>query len=109
MKIEYEDNRTKKIFLDFDQLYTIMGFDLQKKLKLTLNRLEAAINFREFLNLGLGKPHSLQNNLKGYYGVTLSGNVRLIVKPAEEDLDSTVFVLKGVCDYHGSKEEWIIP
>jgi proteic killer suppression protein/toxin YoeB len=85
-----------------------MGFDLQKKLKITLNRLDAAVNFNEFLALGLGKPHPLYNNLKGYYGVTLTGNVRLIIKP-KETLDSDIFIVKGVCDYHGEKENWIIP
>ena len=108
MRIEYETRAVEKLLIDFNKLYKVMGIELQKKLKLALNRLESAENFNEFLALGLGKPHSLQGNLKGYYGIILNGNVRLVVKP-KGDVSSSIFIVKGVCDYHGEKIEWIIP
>ena len=109
MRIEYESERVKKILTDFDKLYKIMGFDLEKKLRVTLNRLEESSNFAEYLALGIGNPHPLHNNLKGYYGVSLTANIRLIIKPAGETLSSNSFIVKGVCDYHGEKENWIVP
>ena len=109
MRLEYKSKRVEKLITDFDKLYKIMSIDLQKKLKITLNRLESAENLSEFLALGLGTPHPLQNNLNGYYGVKLTGNVRLVVKPNDGDLNSNIIIVKGVCDYHGEKEEWIIP
>ena len=108
MRIEYESKKVEKLLVDFDTLYRRLGFELQKKLKTTLDRLDAVENFTEFLSLGLGRPHPLKNNLKGYYGVTLTGNIRLILKP-KNGLDSSVYIVKGVCDYHGEKNEWIIP
>ena len=51
----------------------------------------------------------------GYYEVTITGNVRLIVKPDAESLepealkDFMTVVIKGVMDYHGRKNEWLIP
>jgi len=109
LQIEYETKAVEKLLIDINKLYKVMGIELQKKLKATLNRLEAAENFNEFLALGLGKPHSLRGGLKGYYGIILNGNARLVVKPEGDFLDSNIFVVKGVCDYHGEKIEWIIP
>lgn len=39
--------------------------------------------------------------------IRITGNYRLIVKP--ESLGSKKIIIKGVLDYHGDKNEWIIP
>jgi len=97
------------MLIEFDKLYKKMNFELQKKLKVTLDRLNAVKDFNEFLTLGLGRPHLLHNNLEGYYGVELNGNIRLVIKPEDDNLDSNIYIIKGVVDYHGDKQEWIIP
>ena len=59
------------------------------------------------MNTGLGIPHPLSNKLKDYYAIRITGNYRLIVRP--ESLSSDKIIIKGVLDYHGDKNEWIIP
>lgn len=77
--------------------------------------MKASKTFSIYLTTGLGKPHPLYENLKGYYGVTVTGNVRLVIRPDEEVTEPEVLqkcdrvIIKGVMDYHGRKNEWIIP
>jgi len=83
------------------------GF-LQKRKDLTEN-------FTIYLKTGLGKPHSLVGDLNGWYGIAISGNIRLIVKPDMEESDDASFekcdsvIIRGLVDYHGRKNEWLIP
>ncbi len=92
-----------------------IGDDRARATKKRLDQLKAALNFSSYLTTGLGKPHPLYENLKGYYGVTITGNMRLIVKPDAESLEPEALkecktvVIKGVMDYHGRKNEWLIP
>ncbi len=78
------------------------------------NQLIASENFNQFTETGLGKPHRLYGDFNFYYGITVSANVRLIVKPKTIDLSTEslkncdIIILKGVVDYHGEKINWII-
>lgn len=53
--------------------------------------------------------------IKGCYGVSITGNIRLIVKPDVGGVDPATLmkcdsvIIKGVVDYHGKKQEWLIP
>jgi proteic killer suppression protein/toxin YoeB len=113
--IEYESESVREIFNDFDLMKKEIGNDRARATKKRLDQLKAALNFNIYLTTGLGKPHPLYENLKGYYGVTITGNVRLIVKPDAESLEPEALkecktvVIKGVMDYHGRKNEWLIP
>jgi hypothetical protein len=77
--------------------------------------LKAADNFSIYLSTGLGKPHFLFGNLKGYCGINILSNIRLIVKPDAKSLNPTdlrecdTVIIKGVMDYHDKKNEWLIP
>lgn len=57
-------------------------------MKKRLDGLEAANSFAIFLSIGLGKPHSLEGDHKGMYGVNISANRRLIIWPIVENLSS---------------------
>ena len=91
------------------------GSTITKQVKLRWEQLKASPNFSEYLTLGLGKPHKLEGDLAGNYAVSVSGNIRIILSPLCDDfLPETlskcdVVVLRGLCDYHGGKVEWIIP
>ncbi|MHB8170271.1 MAG: hypothetical protein ACYDG6_01830 [Thermincolia bacterium] len=91
-----------------------IGNERARATKKRIDQLKAAVNFSVYLTTGLGKPHPLYENLKGYYGITITGNVRLIVKPDAECLDSQALkecdtvIVKGVMDYHGRKNEWFV-
>jgi len=92
-----------------------IGKDKTKATKKRYDQLKAANNFSQYLSLGLGKPHSLTGNHKGYYGVNITGNLRVIIRPDTESLnpislkECDIVIIKGVEDYHGKKNEWLIP
>lgn len=115
MLIEYESETVQKIFIDYALMKKEIGNNRARATKKRIDQLKAAVNFSVFLTTGLGKPHPLYENLKGYYGVTITGNVRLIVRPNTESMEPEVLkqcdtvIIKGVMDYHGSKNEWLIP
>ena len=105
MEIEFENQKTQKEMCDMKLLTAKIG--LSKTVKQRYNQIEACENFKEYMNTGLGIPHPLSNKLKDYYAIRITGNYRLIVRP--ESLSSDKIIIKGVLDYHGDKNEWIIP
>lgn len=89
-----------------------LQLDWVKTIKKHMNRLSAAENFKTFMSLGLGKPEILENTSEILCSLHVSPNVRLIIelKTTKEDVMSCEeIVVKGVCDYHGGKENWYIP
>lgn len=115
MKLEYGNAVVEKYFSNFNLFKKDKGSNLARTTKKRCDQLKAAKNFGIYLSTGLGKPHPLFGNLKGCYGINITGNIRLIVKPDVESLDPeslkkcTVVIIEGVMDYHGQKTEWIIP
>ena len=115
MLIGYESEAVWEIFNNLDLMRKVIGKERARATKKRLDQLKAPINFSVYLTTALGKPHPLYENLKGYYGIMISGNVRLIVKPDAESLDPETLkecdtvIIKGVMDYHGSKNKWLIP
>ncbi len=114
MQIDYENPKVEKIFNDFNEMKKKIGNDLVIIIKKRLNQLSAAEDFSSYLSLRLGKPHPLDHDLKGYFAISLTGNIRLIVRPDTTSLDKdklkeckTVYI-KGVVDYHGKKNKWFI-
>ena len=87
MKLGYENPSVERCFRDFDLMRRKIGNDLARGAKKRYDQLRAAANFSIYLSTGLGKPHPLYGNLKGYYGISISGNIRLVVKPDAESLD----------------------
>jgi len=115
LKLNYEKQSVEKYFNDFTLMKKELGENLTRTIKKRYDQLKAAPNFSIYLSTGLGKPHSLHENLKGCYGISITGNVRLVVKPVVESLhpdslkkcDSVI--IEGVMVYHGEKNEWLIP
>lgn len=91
------------------------GQKYTKAIKKRYDQLRAAKMFDIFLSTRLGNPHKLYPDLNGYYGINVSGNIRLIIKPDTESIEPNVLktcdtvIIKGVEDYHGGKQEWLIP
>ncbi|MDY6827041.1 MAG: hypothetical protein SVV67_07695 [Bacillota bacterium] len=113
--MEYKSESVRIIFNDLAMMKKEIGKDRARATKTRIDQLEASDNFSIYLTTGLGKPHPLSENLKGYYGITITGNIRLIVNPDVESLDPEALkecdtvIIKGVMDYHGRKNKWIIP
>lgn len=115
MKIEYETSKIENYFNDLKKMNKKIGKELTKVVKKRYDQLRAAETFSSYLNTRLGNPHKLSHDLIGYYGVNVSSNVRLIIKPKAESLEPSVLktcdtvIIRGVEDYHGKKQEWLIP
>ncbi|KSV58138.1 hypothetical protein [Acetivibrio ethanolgignens] len=123
MQITYEDDSVRELFEDLCQVQMPKGLmkkqidpELTRAVKKRYDQLRAADNFYIFQATGLGKPHSL-TGMEGCYGVHVTANWRLVVKPiANDTLPETLkncdtVQIKGVVDYHGkgAKNNWIIP
>lgn len=116
MQLEYQDEKVRKLLCNVKMLQKKVGLEMGKKIKQRMNQLEAADNFNQYLTrIGLGKPHSLTGDLARCYGISITANYRIVVEPLETELDleslknCKVLNVKGVLDYHGGKNEWIIP
>lgn len=107
MEIEFDNQKTQKIMTDMKLLTAKIGLSMAKTVKQRYNQIEACENFSQYMNIGLGIPHPLNHDLKKCYGIRITGNYRLVVEP--ESLASEKIIVKGVLDYHGDKNEWIIP
>lgn len=115
MEIQYENERIKKIFLNYHSMIKLIGVEKTKAVKKRLDQIKASVNFQRWLDTRLGDPHSLTEFGKySYYGVSVTSNYRLVLRPGTEDnsaeslLTCTIVVVKGVCDYHGDKTNWIV-
>ena len=116
MQFEYQDEKVRKIICDTKVLQRKVGLEMGRKIKQRLNQLEAAENFNQYLTkIALGKPHPLDGNLDKCFGISITANYRIVVEPLETKLDieslknCKILNIKGVLDYHGGKNEWIIP
>lgn len=116
MQFEYEDTKVKKIITDTKLLQKKVGLEIGKSLKKRMNQLQAVNDFNEYLTkIKLGSPHMLSGNLEGLYAISITANYRLVVEPLIKKLDveslkeCKVIKIKGVLEYHGGKNEWIIP
>jgi proteic killer suppression protein/toxin YoeB len=111
--IEYENEQVELYFSNYELMKRKTTHF--KTIKKRIDSLKASGCFSEFLTLGLGKPHLLRGELSDCYGVSITGNVRLVIRPVCEEINPQTLkecekiVVKGVCDYHGSKINWFIP
>ena len=121
MEVDYEE-KIKPFFEDLEKMSGSKGL-LQRKvdpktvktIKRRVLELKASNTFSIYLSTGLGKPHSLEGDLKGCYAISVTGNYRLIIELCC-DISNTVainnceaIIIKGIVDYHGRKNNWIIP
>ena len=115
MEFKFENQKVEQYFEDFTLMKKKIGQDLARGVKKRCDNLKAANNFGIYLSTGLGKPHSLVGDLKGCYGVNISDNYRLVIRPVTESLDPAslkecdTIIVEGVMDYHGPKNKWLIP
>ena len=112
MHIIYTNKKIERYFEDYRLMKRKLPEEWVRSIKKHINRLEAADRFGDFLKLNLGHPEALIGKDIGKYSLHISGNVRLIIVPVgegEDVMEYSVVELKGVVDYHGTKETWYIP
>lgn len=111
MNITYANKHVEKYFSDYRKMQQIMPTEWVRTIKKHMDRLKAAECFEDFLKLGLGKPEPLRGYDEIRYSLRVSPNARLIIEL--DSTNETIMICKeleveGVCDYHGSKENWYI-
>lgn len=122
MVITYADKYIEQLFTDISDvsnsrnlLQKAVGKDRTIVLKKRKNQIEAVLNFKSYLNFHIGNPHLLHGDLEGLCAIEVNAHTRLIVQPVADDLSAEslarcdTVVLKGVVEYHGGKNEWLVP
>ena len=114
MQIFYANDNVEKYFTDYGLMQRKIGNDITKIVKKRINALTASKNMDVYFSTGLGKPHMLSGNMKGYISISLTANYRLIIQPISDDENIVelkvcrIVEVKGVDDYHGGKSNWLI-
>lgn len=116
MNVYCSNEKIKKNITDLSLLIRKVGKDIAKSILKRLRQLESFVNVKELLNSGIDKPHLLEGNFYGFIGWSITDKMRLILdlnidknqKYSEEVLNKKEVFIKGVVDYHGNKNEWII-
>ena len=112
MRILYAGKRVERYFSDYGEMKKKLPAEWVRTVKKHIDRLKAADTFGDFLALRLGHPEPLRGENLGKYSLRITGNVRLIIRPGDDERTVVIceeIVVEGVVDYHGSKETWYIP
>lgn len=123
MEFDFSDKGTEELFSDLfcvakskNLMQKKVGATLAVAIKKRCNQLKAASTLAAFAKTGLGKPHSLEGaEFKNCIGISITGNVRLVIQPVPPDLSAEALSacekikIIGVLDYHGRKENWLVP
>ncbi len=104
--------KEQELFHDDELMKKRLKKDHIKIIKKRINQLKSYNNFHELIKFNIGKPERLTNS--EYYSLRIDGNYRLIIKPSVDVYSVEMFMkcerieIKGVLDYHGRKQNWII-
>lgn len=116
MQIQYANKKLEKLVKDKLKMAKEKGVDFAKRFYKRLDELKSFTMLFELMGSGLDNPHFLKGNLKNCIGWDIDANKRLILsigvsphQPINFDwMQLETVIIKGVVDYHGSKESWYI-
>lgn len=105
MDIGYANNAMKKTLED-PRLIAKRHGDIARTLTRRMSDLRVAANLSEITHLPPPRRHKLMGSLEGCWGIDVSRNKRLIVRPVgdydPEDLTTiTAIRIEDITDYHG--------
>jgi len=112
LNITYANEKVEKYFADYSKMKKKLPAEWVRTIKKHIDRMEAAECFGDFLALGLGKPEQLKGYKQARFSLHVAQNARLIIEPNVTQNSIMIcneIEVEGVCDYHGSKENWYIP
>lgn len=107
MNIRFENSEFENTLLDARALKKRIDNDLSKNIYKRLFQLSSLCDSKEFFVCGLDNPHPLKGDLKGYIGWSIDKKYRLILSFNNTEKQDEVIV-KGIVDYHGDKNKWLI-
>lgn len=105
MDIEYANNAMRKTLEDSRLIIKKHG-DIAKVLIRRMSDLRVAASLNEITHLPPPRRHKLTGNLDGCWGIDVSKNKRLVIRPIgdfdPEDLTTiTTIRIEDIVDYHG--------
>lgn len=114
--ILYSNNKVEKYFNDAKLLQKKCGMPLAKQIIKRMSQLKALDNVYDLLKAPIDNPHLLEENFEGCIGWSLTDNIRLILDTGQDKNPENIsslsnleeIIVKGVVDYHGNKNNWII-
>ena len=109
MKIEFKSKSLKKVCINKKKARKKYGKKVAKKLFQRIYELQAFENLKEVPHTPPFRKHKLRGKYSGCFAIDLSGNYRLVFKPAcnfrqKEELnlkDVDKIIVWEVIDYHG--------
>ncbi len=104
MDIEYANNAMKRV-LESQRLIAKKHGDIARNLINRMSDLRVASNLNEISHLPPPRRHKLTGNLDGCWGIDLSRNKRLVIRPIgdfnPDDLTTiTTIRIEDITDYH---------
>lgn len=104
MDIEYANNGMKRV-LESQRLIVKKHGDISRNLILRMSDLRVASSLSDISHLPPPRRHKLTGNYEGCWGIDLSRNMRLIIKPIgdfnPDDLTTiTAIRIEDIKDYH---------
>lgn len=104
MDIEYTNNAMKRV-LENQRLIMKKHGDIARNLIHRMSDLRVASSLSEISHLPPPRRHKLTGNLEGCWGIDLSRNKRLIIRPVgdfnPDDLTTiTAIRIEDITDYH---------
>lgn len=100
---------------DYKNLLKKIGLEFTRATKRRIKQIKSFSCFYKYYESKLGKPERMSGTDSDKYSIHISGNYRLIVKPLTEGYDKESLmkcesiIIEGVVDYHGDKNNWLIP
>jgi proteic killer suppression protein len=83
MRINYLDEKLRKLCETRREAEKKLGAECAKKLRTRLSDLDAATHVRELI---AGHPHPLERDQPGQFAVNLAGGKRLVFEPDHESI-----------------------
>ncbi|MCI2068518.1 MAG: hypothetical protein LKJ88_02965 [Bacilli bacterium] len=116
MEVIYANANVEECCKNIKISFRRLGAQIANKLNKRISQLMSFDNLYDVMNSGFDNPHILTGDIKGYIAWDINENYRLILDPLvnmdqsfkEETKNIRKIEVKGVVDYHGGTQNWIL-
>lgn len=110
MEVLFQNESCASYFMDAQLMKKKLDAKIVKAIYKRFFELQSFESSADLIVSGLDHPHYLTGNYKGLLAWSIDKKYRLILSFSEytkEDRTQKA-IIKGVVDYHGNKDKWII-
>ena len=110
MEVLFSNETCASYFTDANLMRKKLDAKIVKAIYKRFFELQSFETSSELLVSGLDHPHYLTGNYKGLIAWSIDRKYRLILSFSneKENKKTQKVIIKGVVDYHGNKDKWII-